>query len=119
LLGCIVRISCEEKAALPAGKILPKEKVIAKMKKIDFDLGKCYQEEVERNKYPPSFNLCLVTGFDNEGHQEYFEFSSKEHHISAEMMTCLNQLKTHKALIKGPKGFGIVRPFRLYPKPKY
>ncbi len=109
----------KKKAALPVGAVLSKETVSKKMKKIDFDLGKCYQQEVERNKYPPAFNLCFVTGYDKDGNQEYFEFSSKEHSISSELSACLNQLKSHKALQKGPKGFGILRPFRLYPKPRY
>ena len=77
---------------------------------------KCYEQEMLETKSQPSFNLCLVTGYDKKGQQEFFEFSTNEIKLSENYKSCLNKIKNRDEL-KGLKDVTIVQPFRLHPAP--
>lgn len=78
-------------------------------------IKKCYNEEIERSSKSHSFNLCLVVGYNKKGFMDFFEFSTREIHISNEFQKCLSNLKGTKELI-GFKDLSITQPYRLFPK---
>ena len=88
------------------------------MAKIEADVKSCYKDELKRDRYNhPAFNLCLVGAYDQKGKQDHFEFSSREHRMSDDMMSCLKKIKKHKGL-KGLKDVTFIQPYRLIPRKK-
>ncbi len=92
------------------------EESTAKMLSLQPLVRKCYEQEMLETKSEPSFNLCLVTGYDKKGKQEFFEFSTNEIKLSENLISCLNNLKNREEL-NGLKDVTVMQPFRLYPAP--
>lgn len=92
------------------------KRVKKKVSKIEDEVKTCYKAEYKRHKWgKPTFNLCLVAGYDKAGTMDYFEFSSKDYRMSPEMMNCLSMIKSNKGL-KGLKNITFVQPYRLAPR---
>ena len=75
----------------------------------------CYEEEMVRTNKNQSFNLCFVVGYNLKGKMDFFEFSTKEIHLTVEFKECLEKIKNRYEL-KEFTNLSIIQPFRLYPK---
>lgn len=74
------------------------------------EIRKCYEEELSRTKNPKlRFHLCHVTGFDEKGKQEYYQFSSVGADLTASMKYCLEDIR-HKVKL-GLRNVKILQPY--------
>ena len=78
-------------------------------------IQKCYQADLERTPNLQGFNVCLIADFDAKGNQKFFEFSSQEAKMSAELTSCLNNLKDNM-LLKDTRDITVVQPVKLHLK---
>lgn len=92
-----------------------KEELHSYMLKLEPLIRTCYQNEMERTGVQNSFNLCLVVGLDNNGNQDFFEFSTSEVSLSDTMRSCLREIEP-KADFGRLKDISLIQPYRLYPK---
>lgn len=101
-------------------KVSESKKIQKRLSKIEDQVKACYKAEVKSASWifgKPSFNLCLVGGYDASGAQDHFEFSTKQYSMSKSLIQCLSVIKTNPALA-GLKNVTFMQPYRMTPKKK-
>ena len=90
-----------------------KQEIHEQMLKVRPEVQKCYQDEIKRTRNPHlKFNLCHISGYDQKGVQEYYQFSSRGTELTASMKYCLEDIRS-KVKIINLKNVKILQPFAL------